>query len=81
MYDFLRTLAITVDSPVDTNAAALAEKAAQERTVWIILLVIMLALEIAFAVVFPKILKKVKAEKAEKSQKKAERKRIQSKRK
>lgn len=81
MYDFLRTLAITVDSPVDTNAAALAEKAAQERTVWIILLVIMLALEIAFAVVFPKILKKVKAEKAEKSQKNAERKRIQSKRK
>ncbi len=81
MYDFLRILAIAVDSSVDANAATLAEKAAQERTVWIILLVAILVIEVVFAVAFPKILKNLKVKKEAKSQKKAERKRIQSKRK
>ena len=77
MHNFLRTLAITVDSYVDTNAVALAEKAARERMMWFILIVVLIAL----AVVLPIMIKKLKAKKKEKTQRKAERKRIQSKRK
>lgn len=77
MYDFLRTLAITVDSYVDADAVALAEKAARERTMWFILIVVLIAL----AVILPIIIKKLKAKKEAKTQRKAERKRIQSKRK
>ena len=77
MHDFLRTLAITVDSYVDADAVALAEKAARERMMWFILIVVLIAL----AVVLPIMIKKLKAKKKEKTQRKAERKRIQSKRK
>ena len=77
MHDFLRTLAITVDSYVDADAVALAEKAAHERTMWFILIVVLIAL----AVILPIMIKKLKAKKNSKTQIKAERKRIQSKRK
>ena len=80
MYNFLRTLAISVESTIDQDAI-LAEQAAKERITWIVLIAVSLVIAVALSLALPKIVKNLKAKKKARLQKKAERKRIQSKRK
>lgn len=84
MFDTLNTLAITVEEHIDKETVEeLARQAAEqkEKTMWIIILCIALAAELIFAFVFPKFIKKIQARKDAENLRKAERKRIQSKRK
>lgn len=84
MSDMLKTLAIEVTQHIDKETLEeLARQAAEakEKKMWIIILCIALAAELIFVVGFPKIQKKYQDRKAADDLRKAERKRIQSKRK
>lgn len=84
MFETLNTLAITVQENIDKDIAdELARQAAEEKEkmIWIIILCVVLVAELIFAFFFPKFIKKIKARKDEENLRKAERKRIQSKRK
>ncbi len=84
MFDTIKTLAIEVEQHIDSQVAqelARQEAENKEKIVWIIVLCIILAAELIFAFVFPKFMKKIQARKDAENLRKAERKRIQSKRK
>lgn len=76
MFERLRTLAISVESTVVPEAAA-----AGDKTFWIILIAALIVVTIVLAVVCTKFIKKYKVKREAKKLNKAERKRIQSKRK
>lgn len=80
----LKTLAIGVEQYMDKQTAmelAKQEAEAKQKTMWIIILCVILAVEIGCALLIPKIMKKYNERKAADELRKAERKRIQSKRK
>lgn len=84
MFETLNALAIGVESQItaeEAEAAARLAQAAEDKTLWMILLAVLLVAEILFAVFFPKYVKKFKDKKAAKAAGKARRKAIQSKRK
>lgn len=84
MFEMLNKLAINVDQYVDRQTAEeLARQAAEEKEkiVWIIILCVALAVELILAFILPKCLKKFQEHKDAENLRKAERKRIQSKRK
>lgn len=84
MSDMLKTLAIEVESYVDVQTIEEMERLAaeaREKKMWIIILLVILAAELVFALVFPKYHKRFQAQREEKERIRAERKRIQSKRK
>ncbi|MBP3938801.1 MAG: hypothetical protein IK955_05275 [Clostridia bacterium] len=84
MFEMLNKLAINVEQYVDRQTAEdIARQAAEnkEKMIWIIILCVALAAELILAFILPKFLKKFQERKDAENLRKAERKRIQSKRK
>lgn len=84
MFEMLNKLAINVEQYVDRQTAEdIARQAAEnkEKMIWIIILCVALVAELILAFILPKFLKKFQERKDAENLRKAERKRIQSKRK
>ncbi len=80
MFNFMNLLGITATPPepwVSPEEIAREAQELQEKKIWLVVLIVLLIAEIVFAVAYPKI----KAKRKAKSTQKAERKRIQTKKK